>query len=116
MSDPDISLGDSHFKIMAMEILHTVLCNFVVSEFLTAVVMKRSAFWDITPCSPLKSTHVSGEHVASIFRVRRISQARNQHEASRTLCELFSFSCGIEIVLYYFCLVLPQSPLSVGAK
>jgi hypothetical protein len=29
---------------------------------------------------------------------------------------LFSFSCGIEIVLYYFCLVLPQSPLSVGAK
>jgi hypothetical protein len=38
-------------------------------EVLTAVVMRSSVFWDITPCSPLKATDVSEEHVASIFRV-----------------------------------------------
>jgi hypothetical protein len=37
------------------------------SEVLTAVVMKSTIFWDITPCSPLKATDVSEEHVASIF-------------------------------------------------
>jgi hypothetical protein len=31
--------------------------------------IKGSIFWDITPCSPLKSTDVSEEHVTSIFRV-----------------------------------------------
>jgi hypothetical protein len=31
------------------------LCPFCVgSEVLTAVVMKSSIFWNITPCSPLK--------------------------------------------------------------
>jgi hypothetical protein len=40
-------------------------------EALSAVVMKSSLFWDITPCSPLKVNRrfVSEEHVASIFRV-----------------------------------------------
>jgi hypothetical protein len=33
------------------------------------VVMKSVIFWDITPCSPLRSTEVSEEHIASIFRV-----------------------------------------------
>jgi hypothetical protein len=28
-----------------------------------------SAFWAITPFTPLKSTNVSEEHVSSIFRV-----------------------------------------------
>jgi hypothetical protein len=40
----------------------------VGSEVLTAVVMKSTIFWDITPCSPLLSTDVSEEHIASIFR------------------------------------------------
>jgi hypothetical protein len=35
-------------------------------EILTAVVMKSTIFWDITPCSPLK---VSEERIASIFRI-----------------------------------------------
>jgi hypothetical protein len=30
---------------------------------------KSSLFWDITPCSQVKVTDVSEEHVASIFRV-----------------------------------------------
>jgi hypothetical protein len=38
-------------------------------EVLTAVVMKSSVFWDITPCSPSKANQCSEEHVASIFRV-----------------------------------------------
>jgi hypothetical protein len=38
-------------------------------EILTAVVMKSSVSYEITPCSPLKSTYVSEEHVASIFRL-----------------------------------------------
>jgi hypothetical protein len=37
-------------------------------EVLTAVVMKRAIFWDITPCSPL-STDFSEKHIASICRV-----------------------------------------------
>jgi hypothetical protein len=41
--------------------------NHVGFEFLTAVVIKSSIFWDITPCSPLKVTDISEEHVASIY-------------------------------------------------
>jgi hypothetical protein len=29
--------------------------------------MKNTIFWDITPCSPLKSTDVTEVHIASIF-------------------------------------------------
>jgi hypothetical protein len=36
----------------------------------TVAHLKSSMFWDITPCSPLKSTDVSEEHIASIFRVK----------------------------------------------
>jgi hypothetical protein len=31
--------------------------------------LKNSVFCDITPCSPLKSTDVSEEHVGSVFNV-----------------------------------------------
>jgi hypothetical protein len=41
-------------------------------EVFTAVVMKSINFWDIKPCS-LLSTDVSEEHIASIFRVEKIS-------------------------------------------
>jgi hypothetical protein len=41
--------------------------------------LKSTIFWDIKPCSPL-STDVSEEHIASIFRVEKISWARNQRE------------------------------------
>jgi hypothetical protein len=43
--------------------------NLVVFEVLTAVVMKSTILWDITPCSPLKVNGRFGEHIASIFRV-----------------------------------------------
>jgi hypothetical protein len=38
-------------------------------EVLTAFVVKSYIFWDITPCSPLKTTEVSEEHAASNFRI-----------------------------------------------
>jgi hypothetical protein len=44
--------------------------QYVGFQVLTAVIMKSIIFWDITPCSPLKVTDVSGEHVAYIFRVK----------------------------------------------
>jgi hypothetical protein len=36
---------------------------FVGFEVLTAVVMKSSIFWDITPCSPLKVNRLFGKVV-----------------------------------------------------
>jgi hypothetical protein len=36
-------------------------------EVLTAVFVKNSVFWAITPCSLLKVNDVSDEHIASIF-------------------------------------------------
>jgi hypothetical protein len=33
------------------------------------VLMKTSIFWDITPSSPSKLTHISEEHVSFILRV-----------------------------------------------
>jgi hypothetical protein len=38
-------------------------------EVLTPVVMKSYIFRDITPCSQLKVTDISEEHIASIFMV-----------------------------------------------
>jgi hypothetical protein len=41
-------------------------------EILTAVAMKSSVFWDITPSSLFKvKTNVSKKNVASIFRVEK---------------------------------------------
>jgi hypothetical protein len=43
--------------------------KFVGFEIPTAVIMKCHIFWDITPCSPLKVTDVSEEHVPSSFQL-----------------------------------------------
>jgi hypothetical protein len=50
-------------------------------EVLTAVVMKSSIFWDITPRSPLRVNRHFGGTCRLQFQVRRISHARNQREA-----------------------------------
>jgi hypothetical protein len=42
--------------------------QYVGFEVLTAVGMKRSVFWDITPRSP-NSTDVSEGNIASFFRL-----------------------------------------------
>jgi hypothetical protein len=50
-------------------------------EFLTAVVMKSSIFWDITPCSPLKVNWRFGGTCRLHLQGRKISRARNQRES-----------------------------------
>jgi hypothetical protein len=43
--------------------------------------MKSTVFWDITPCSPLSVNRRFGGHIASIFRVEKISSAGNQRQS-----------------------------------
>jgi hypothetical protein len=54
--------------------------EFVGFEFLTAMFMKSSIFWDMTPCSPLKCNR----HLGVIYRLhllgQSISQARYQYD------------------------------------
>jgi hypothetical protein len=56
-------------------------------EILTAVVMKSTIFWDITPCSPLEVNRRFGGTYRFHLQGRRISGARNQPE-SRWQAEL----------------------------
>jgi hypothetical protein len=57
--------------------IEMVVCEYnrdVEFEILTAVVMKSSIFWDITPCSPLKVNRHFGRTCRIYFKGRRISQ------------------------------------------
>jgi hypothetical protein len=47
-------------------------------EVLTAVVMKSTIFWDITPCSPLKVNRRFGGKYRLNLQSRRISRPRHQ--------------------------------------
>jgi hypothetical protein len=46
-------------------------------EVLTALIMKGSVFWDITPCSPLEANKRFGETWCLHLRDRRVFQASN---------------------------------------
>jgi hypothetical protein len=48
------------------------------SEVLTAVVMKSSIFWDVTPCSLLEVNRRFGGTCRLRLQCRRISQAKSQ--------------------------------------
>jgi hypothetical protein len=50
-------------------------------EDLTAVVMKGTVFWDITPCSSLKVKRRFGGTYRFHLQVRRESQARHKRES-----------------------------------
>jgi hypothetical protein len=60
-------------------------------EFFTAVVVKISIYWYITPCSPWKANRRFGGTCRLHLLSRRISQARNESE-SRRLCFLSASS------------------------
>jgi hypothetical protein len=49
-------------------------------EVPTAVVMKSTIFWDITPCSPLSFNRHFGEIYRLHLQGQKISRARNQRE------------------------------------
>jgi hypothetical protein len=55
--------------------------RFVEFEVITAVVMKSTIFWDITPCSLLKVNRRFGGTYRLYIQGRRISRARNQRES-----------------------------------
>jgi hypothetical protein len=44
-------------------------------------LMKYSVFWIVSPCSPLQANRYFGEARCLHLQDRKISQARNQHEA-----------------------------------
>jgi hypothetical protein len=69
-----------HMKF-GMKIDHEQHAHSVGFEVLTAVVMKSSIFWDKTPCSPLKPIRCFGGTRRLHLQGRRISHARNHHEA-----------------------------------
>jgi hypothetical protein len=51
-------------KVTALQISHYINTDkFVGFEFLTAVVMKSSVFWDVMPCSSVKVNYVLEEHL-----------------------------------------------------
>jgi hypothetical protein len=43
--------------------------------------MKSTIFWDVTPYSPLKSSDVSEEHIAFIFRVEEEAEQQTSMKA-----------------------------------
>jgi hypothetical protein len=47
----------------------TIRVNFTGFEILTAVIMKNTTSWVVTPCGLVKVTDVSEECYASIFMV-----------------------------------------------
>jgi hypothetical protein len=57
----------------------------VIFEVLTAVIMKSSIFWDITPRGPMKVNRIFGGTCHLNLEDRRISQARNQRETDSKL-------------------------------
>jgi hypothetical protein len=50
-------------------------------DVLTAVVMKSSVFWDITPCSSVKVNRHIGETYRLHLQELRVIQGRIQHDA-----------------------------------
>jgi hypothetical protein len=63
--------SESGFGIKSLYIrVCDIRLNIVGFEVLTAVAMKISILWDITPCSPLKVNRSFGEHGASMFRAK----------------------------------------------
>jgi hypothetical protein len=69
------------------KVLSYLFCNLNIPltekfEVLTAVVMKSTIFWDITPCSPLKVGRHFGETYC-LHLQSRISWAKYQHDSRR---------------------------------
>jgi hypothetical protein len=67
---------------------------YVGFEVLTAMIMKSSIFWNVTPSSPLKVNLHSGGTCHFHLQGRRISQARNQQSFACT-CLHADFLLGL---------------------
>jgi hypothetical protein len=69
--------------------------------------VKSSIFWDITPCNPLKVSRHFGGTCRLHLQSRRLTQARNQHDAgsehgisNATLssCDVLHSRCSVSLV------------------
>jgi hypothetical protein len=60
---------------------------------------KNSVFWEITPCSPLKVNQHLGRTCRLHLQGRRLSKARNWHEASRMKIKRFVANSAIFFTL-----------------
>jgi hypothetical protein len=69
------------FGFVMKSVTHSNSRPVVGSEVLTAVVMKCSIFWDITPCCTLKVNRHFGRTCRLHLQCRRISQLRSKYEA-----------------------------------
>jgi hypothetical protein len=72
--------GEGQQKFTRQNINFSRMALLLGFEVLTAVVMKSSIFWDITPYVPFKINRHFGGTCSFHRQGRRISQARNQHE------------------------------------
>jgi hypothetical protein len=77
-ANPAWYVGNSSSYLTTLSVSETIVdIGFEVS---TAVVMKTSVVWDITPSSPVRLNRRFG-WICHHLQGQRISQARNQHEA-----------------------------------
>jgi hypothetical protein len=84
---PIFILSQKYRKTMQSEKAGTKTKNCIVLGFvvLTAVVIRRSTSWDITPCSPLKFNRSLGLICLLHLQGREIIQAKNKSEAGSKL-------------------------------
>jgi hypothetical protein len=62
-------------------------------------LLNSSIFWNITPCSPLKTNRRFWGTCRLQLQDRRVSQARNQHEAGSKQSLFFDPADGGDIFL-----------------
>jgi hypothetical protein len=79
--------------------------DYVGFEVLTAVTMKNSIFWDITPHSPVKVDRRFGGTYCLRLQGRRVSEARNQHKDLFAVCFIL-VSCLAYSLLDTICNIL----------
>jgi hypothetical protein len=65
-----------------------------------SIVTKSPLFWDIRPCSPLKDNRRFGTTYRLHLQGRRISQARNHHEALAT-CFMLVYCLAYSYYILY---------------
>jgi hypothetical protein len=75
------NFSDPKWIIPVLNYIHAAFSQFIGFEALTAVAMKSTIFWDITPCSSLSVNWRFGWTYRLHLQGQKISQAWNQRES-----------------------------------
>jgi hypothetical protein len=86
-----VSVGYRETKLIKYE-RNSLFVVFVEFEVLTAIDMKSSIFWDVTPCSPVNDNIRFVGTYRLHLRGERLSLARSQHETGSKICYLLHAS------------------------